>query len=237
MKRQGFSLVELLTVIGIITLLAGLMIPAVINSKKQGMITQAKADMNAIKMALLGVERDCKTIFKLDSNGNVAGGDIAADAVSKSLKPKGSSNFQDMKVVTYDGSSDTNKTKYNALIMELSVPKEVTGSDKNFNVRNIKYLDPRPDYAPDDPETLWRDPWGNPYVIKVDTAYTGIVFIPIDSAKVLKTPANVDTDGKNLLVRSKVAVYSCGPNGEDDGSFNMDNGGASGTDDVRGWEK
>ena len=64
MKKQHFTLTELLVVIGIITLLAGLMIPAVISSKNKGMITEAKADMAAIKMALTGVERDYKTIFK-----------------------------------------------------------------------------------------------------------------------------------------------------------------------------
>ena len=40
-----------------------------------------------------------------------------------------------------------------------------------------------------------------------------------------------------MVLRGKVFVYSWGPNGEDNDSFNADNGGFSHTDDVRGWEK
>ena len=159
MKKQHFSLVELLVVIGIIVLLAGLMIPAVMSSKTKGQITEAKADMAAIKMALKGMERDYKTMLKVKSNGDVDGGKISLTAKKETLKAKGSSKNVDMAVVTYDNNE---KDEYNALIMELSDPREVSNSDKNINKRNIKYLDPRPDYAVGEEDTLWRDPWGNP---------------------------------------------------------------------------
>ncbi len=233
MKKQPFTLTELLVVIGIITLLAGLMIPAVISSKNKGMITEAKADMAAIKMALKGMERDYKTMLKVKSNGDVDGGTLAVTAATKSLKAKGSSRTVDMAVATYNKS---NETEYNALIMELSDPREVSSSNKNINKRNIKYLDPRPDYSPSDTSTLWRDPWGNPYCINIDTKFTGTVFLELPS-DLLTKPANVDSGEDYLLVRDSVAVYSFGPNGDDDKSFNADNGGKSTTDDIRGWEK
>ena len=233
MRKQNFSLVELLVVIGIIVLLAGLMIPAVISSKTKGMITEAKADMAAIRMAFKGMERDYRTMLKVKNNGDVDGGTLAVDAQKETLKAKGSSKNVDMAVVTYNSA---NSTKYDALIMELSDPREVSSSDKNINKRNIKYLDPRPDYAIGVPETLWRDPWGNPYCINIDTKFTGTVFLKLPSGLLTK-PANVDSSEDYLLVRDSVAVYSFGPNGEDDGSFNADNGGKSTTDDIRGWEK
>ncbi len=233
MKKQHFSLVELLVVIGIIVLLAGLMIPAVMSSKTKGQITEAKADMAAIKMALKGMERDYKTMLKVKSNGDVDGGTLAVSATSKDLKAKGSSKDIKMAVATYN---NTNKDKYNALIMELSDPREVDNSDKNINKRNIKYLDPRPDYAVGEEDTLWRDPWGNPYCINIDTKFSGTVFLKIPSGVVAK-PKNVDNTEEYMLIRDNVAVYSWGPNGEDDGSFNADNGGKSTMDDIRGWEK
>ena len=227
MRKQNFSLVELLVVIGIIVLLAGLMIPAVISSKTKGMITEAKADMTAIKMALTAVERDYKTIFRLDSNFNVTGGNIAKDADSY--------DSGRVRVVRYDGSSSTEINRYDALIRELSVPREVNNSDKNFNRRNIKYLDPREDYNTSDNSTLWRDPWGNPYTILVNTNSADKVYLPYNNNNVQSAPNN--RDGDNLVLRGKVFVYSWGPNGEDNDSFNADNGGFSTTDDVRGWEK
>ena len=228
MRKQNFSLVELLVVIGIIVLLAGLMIPAVISSKTKGMITEAKADMTAIKMALTAVERDYKTIFRLDNNFNVTGGNIAKDADSY--------DSGRVRVVRYDGSSSTEINRYDALIRELSVPREVNNSDKNFNRRNIKYLDPREDYNTSDNSTLWRDPWGNPYTILVNTNSADMVYLPYNTSNNVQNPPN-NRDGNNMVLRGKVFVYSWGPNGEDNDSFNADNGGFSTTDDVRGWEK
>ena len=228
MRKQHFTLTELLVVIGIITLLAGLMIPAVMSSKTKGQITQAKADMAAIKMALTAVERDYKTIFHLDNNFNVTGGDIA-----KNADPYDSNR---VKVVRYDGSSSTEINRYNALIRELSVPREVNNSNKNFNHRNIKYLDPREDYNTSDDSTLWRDPWGTPYTILVNTNSADKVYLPYNTSNNVQNPPN-NRDGNNMVLRGKVFVYSWGPNGEDNDSFNADNGGYSTTDDVRGWEK
>ena len=56
MKRYNFTLTELLVTIGIIIILAGLAIPAVLVAQQKGRVTAAKADMNAILTALKGVE-------------------------------------------------------------------------------------------------------------------------------------------------------------------------------------
>ncbi|MBO5688419.1 MAG: hypothetical protein J6S73_00720 [Lentisphaeria bacterium] len=229
MKKQHFTLTELLVVIGIIVLLAGLMIPAVMSSKTKGQITEAKADMAAIKMALTAVERDYKTILRVNNNFHVTGGDIA-----KNADPYDSNNVY---VVRYDGSSSTEINRYNALIRELTVPRDVSSGNKNFNRRNIKYLDPRADYNTSNAATLWRDPWGNPYTILINTNSADKVYLPYNkSANVQNEPDNRD-GSDNMILRGKVFVYSWGPNGEDNDSFNADNGGFSHTDDVRGWEK
>ena len=231
MKKQHFTLTELLVVIGIIVLLAGLMIPAVMSSKTKGQITQAKADMAAIKMALTAVERDYKTILRVNNSYDVR----AASGSSDMDKNAVGYNSNSVYVVRYDGSSTAETNCYNALIRELTVPREISGT-KNFNHRNIKYLDPREDYNTSDDSTLWRDPWGNPYTILINTNSADMVYLRYNNSNVQSAPANRDSNN-NMILRGKVFVYSWGPNGEDNDSFNADNGGFSHTDDVRGWEK
>ena len=245
MKRRDFTLVELLMVIGIIVLLAGLMIPAVTSSRTRGMITQAKADMNSIKLALLAVERDYKTIFK-SSGGSFSfyklsssGGTSKSVSESVSGLPTGKTQL----VLggtgnKFSGKSVSNMVDgYYGMIAELSVPKDVTSSHVNINKRLVKYLDPRADYARGEDATMWQDPWGNPYVVMIDSDYDEKVYIPLQSSKVNASDIK-NKDSDCLVLSGKVFLYSLGPNGEDDGGFNADSaGGKSTTDDIRGWEK
>lgn len=251
MKKQNFTLVELLVVIGIIVLLAGLMIPAVISSKNKGMITQAKADMNAIKMALLGVERDYKTIFKPDSSGDYSFYKFTSSSSgsSKKVSQLSSGLPTGKKQLVLGGSGNKFSGKevsnmvdaYYGMITELSVPKEIhaKGVDKiNINKRLIKFLDPRSDFVLGEDATMWQDPWGNAYVVMIDSDYDGKIYIPLQDDKVKKDDIkNLTSDKKCLELSGKVFLYSLGPNGEDDGSFSAESaGGKSMTDDIRNWE-
>ena len=69
--RKCFTLVELLVVAGIIALLAGLILPAVIGGAQQGRITQAKSDMNAIQMAFSQMDQTYHRILKKGSDGKI----------------------------------------------------------------------------------------------------------------------------------------------------------------------
>jgi len=49
---KGFSLIELLTVIGIIVILAGIIIPIAYRAEKRGLIHKARADIRKIELAV-----------------------------------------------------------------------------------------------------------------------------------------------------------------------------------------
>ena len=195
MNKRNFTLVELLVVVGIIAILAGLLTPAVIGAQQQGRITQARSDMATILMALKGLDGTYGTYGKMVTGDYKMGNKTwSTDSFSGSVK--------NAKLV-----GPSNKDDYYAFIAELSDPSN--GSlTVSVNKRKMKFLDPKPEYNPGvaydnaaNQPHLWLDPWGNPYVILVNVDYTDQIVDPTDNAK---------------LVSGKAVAFSYGPDGEAD---------------------
>ncbi len=235
MKRHDFSLVELLVVIGIIGLLAGLLLPAVSSGRQKGMITQAKADMNSIRMALKNVETNYGQMIKTDGAENPT-------AKFNGKKAKSVKSKDGEKVIAIGNESlkdDDHKDTYREFIRELCAPEDISTANKNINTRNIKFLDAPPEYNEDDDDTIWwSDPWGNPYTVLINVNYTNKVYIPAGTNAKLRDnvskPKNYD-DG--WLLSGSVFLYSLGPNGVDNSGLNQNNLGDNTTDDICSWEK
>ena len=192
MKKHGFTLVELLVVVGIIAILAGLLTPAVIGAQQQGRITQAKSDMATILMALKGLDGTYGKMLYKDGGKFYIGKKDSNDAWSvdsnKSAKLVGPEQ----------------KDAYYAFIAELSDPSNAHITTL-VNRRKIKFLDPKPEYNPgvaydnaNNLPHLWIDPWGNPYVILVNIDYTDEI---------------VDPSNTSNRLAAKAVAYSYGPDG------------------------
>ena len=196
MKHRYFTLVELLTVIAVIAILAGIAIPVVVGMQSKGRETSARADMNAIKMALTQFKTDY-SIFPVAPTT----GDTRLKAAYKS--------------------GDTNDDSTNdAMIAELTtiqttpgsgdVPADVTSF--TYNKKKRKYLD-----APPKPVTpvvgtkgfMKLDPWGRRYNIALDTNY--------DKKLVLtKVFMGTGESGTEETIVGDVAIFSYGT-AEDNG--------------------
>lgn len=189
MKHRFFTLVELLTVIAVIAILAGIAVPVVIGMQSKGKETSARADMNAIKLAL--------TQFKADySIFPVAQPSPAADTLLKAAFKSGDTN---------------DDTANDAMIAELTTIQTTPGSGDapcdvssfTYNRKKRKYLD-----APAKPVTpvvgsrgfMKLDPWGRRYNIALDTDY---------NKKLVLTTTFLGADTAETIV-GDIAIFSYG---------------------------
>ena len=236
--RKYFTLVELLVVAGIIALLAGLILPAVIGGAQQGRITQAKSDMNAIQMAFSQMDQTYHRILKKESDGKIKALDKELKLVTSSSDGTlGTTAFAiaGTKGNKHDGGAssvtlDTNEQNaYDALIAELTT----TGGSSPYsqNLRKIKFLEPNKNFDPSKAYTddanlplMWRDPWGNRYTVMVNMDGTDRLIKP-------------DAPSSGKYIMAKTAVYSRGPNGEDNQGRNANEGGEKLDDDIATWHK
>ena len=214
MKKRNFTLVELLIVIGIIGILAGLVLGGVTIAKQRGRITQARADMVSLRTAFEGLYRDYgKMMFKKSGSYYLGG---------KSF------NSASDGCVTIKESSATDA--YCSAIAELSDPNNSAFSgdavrELLLNKRRIKYLDPRPEYDPskspthsDNQENTWLDPWGNPYRMRIN----------VDASETIPDPSHSD---KKLSGR--IILWSLGPDGK---GSDTDADAEDNKDNVAGWK-
>ena len=228
-QKQTFTLVELLVVIGIIAILAGLVIPAVIKAQMQGRITQAKSDMANILLALKGVE----STYNKMVNGNSFSSHSAnayPSGGTECIRLGGDDDSDDDDSDDDDSDTDAENQAYDSFIAELTVPQMLTASALNINKRRIKFLDPNPKFNPnlaynhaDNLPYLWRDPWGKRYIIIINTALKDEIPNPADN---------------DIILAARAVVYSRGPNGTNDDAqnilYNVGNP-ESTDDDIASW--
>jgi prepilin-type N-terminal cleavage/methylation domain-containing protein len=256
--ESAFTLIELLTVIAIIGVLAGMLLPVLSRVKQQALKNQAKQEMAAIVTAIEAYDQA-----------------YGKFPVSKAVQTAAASSTTGNTDFTYGGTfnlvsvgshvpatSTTIRTNSEvmAILMDITIypgtSTDTINTNHQSNPKQVKYLNAKtvsdvtlPGVGPD---LVYRDPWGNPYVITMDLNYDGFcsdVFYNQQTVAQDTSVAggktgffalfnNVDAtgNGNHFLYNGKIMVWSAGP----DGSVNQTPGvnakqGAN-KDNILSWQ-
>jgi general secretion pathway protein G len=257
--REAFTVVELLVVISIIAILAALLLPALAGGNKQARIRKAQTEMSLLVQSIQSYYTTYSR-YPASSSGVPNASDYALKGIENG-QPVPQDFTCGTTGVPYGGNPvlngyqsdapvcETNNSEVIAILMDRT--DNLINKNHIKNPQQIKFLQAkmvselnRPGVGPDG---VYRDPWGNPYIISMDLNYDEKCWDAVYRLKSVSQsgPAN-STVGFNGLsnpdvvawpnhfaLNGGVMVWSFGPDGKwDTGKAND----AVNQDNVLSWK-
>src|ERR1035437_702325 len=231
-QRAAFTLIELLVVIAIIAILAAMLLPALAAAKKAVLKHKAKLEAQAIATAIEGYDSAYGRFPVSAAAQNQA--TINAPPFTKNPDFTYGGNFFQPSgtpyIVQTKGLALTNDEVI-AVLMDITNYPSGAATINNGHQKNPhqpKFLDAKmsgditlPGVGPD---LVYRDPWGNPYIISMDLSYDEqchdafyslqkVSQNGLNSQSGFNGLSNPDTGGNtdNFRFHGKVMVWSVGP--------------------------
>jgi prepilin-type N-terminal cleavage/methylation domain-containing protein len=217
-KSSGFTLVEILTVITIIGILAAMLLAVVNQAKNRALKVRAKKDITDIVTAIQAYD----SVY----------GQFPVSASVQSTAGTQDFTYGDalLTAALGPGSYGANNSEVVAILMDITNypaggPTANMNHSKNtqqrvFLTANMVSDSTLPGVGPD---LVYRDPWGTPYIITVDLSYDERCRDEFYRRTIVSSTAGANTnlgfnglvnpDGTpdNFLYHGKVMVWSAGP--------------------------